>query len=372
MNKDNERFNKILKLGSELNTIHDFDILLEKILFSARGIVNADAGSIYIREGNQLAFSHAQNQTLQDKLPPGRKLPYITYKISINEKSIAGYVAYTGKILNIEDVHQICKDSPYCFNSKYDKISLYRTQSVLTVPMRTNIGEISGVLQIINAKDKKGNIIPFAKEDELFIIHFANTACMVLQRAQMTRALLIRMIQMAKLRDPKETGAHVNRVASYSVELYERWARKKNISVHEIERSRDILRMAAMLHDVGKVAISDLILKKTECFTCEEYEIMKAHTYLGARLFKDKQSEFDEVAAIVALNHHENWDGTGYPGYIDIDTGKPTKKIRLEKQSQKKAMKSLSLVELLLLLMYMMLSPQSEFIKKHGMKKQSL
>jgi len=90
-----------------------------------------------------------------------------------------------------------------------------------------------------------------------------------------------------------------------------------------IDRNRDILRMASMLHDVGKVAISDLILKKPARFTDEEYEIMKSHTYLGARLFRDRQSEFDEVAAVVALTHHENWDGTGYPGRVDDNTCLP-------------------------------------------------
>jgi len=81
--------------------------------------------------------------------------------------------------------------------------------------------------------------------------------------------------------------------------------------------------MAAMLHDVGKVAISDLILKKPAKFTEEEYDIIKSHTYLGARLFGEKQSVFDEVASTVALTHHENWDGTGYPGHVDVATGKP-------------------------------------------------
>lgn len=75
--------------------------------------------------------------------------------------------------------------------------------------------------------------------------------------------------------------------------------------------------MAAMLHDVGKVAISDLILKKPDRLTIDEFDIVKSHTYLGARLFKDMQSDFDEVAYEVALNHHEKWDGTGYPGYVD-------------------------------------------------------
>jgi HD-GYP domain-containing protein (c-di-GMP phosphodiesterase class II) len=131
------------------------------------------------------------------------------------------------------------------------------------------------------------------------------------------------MISMAELRDPKETGAHVNRVGSYSVELYEVWARKKGLPPDKIERKKDTLRMAAMLHDVGKVAISDLILKKPAKLSEDEFEIMKSHTFLGARLFKDAQSEFDELAAEVALSHHEKWDGTGYPGYVDPLSEKP-------------------------------------------------
>ena len=167
----------------------------------------------------------------------------------------------------------------------------------------------------------------------MFALHFANIASMILQRAQMTRALILRMISMAELRDPKETGPHVNRVAAYSVEIYEKWARARGLRTEEIDRKKDILRMAAMLHDVGKVAVSDLILKKPARFTPEEFEIMKTHTYQGARLFKFRESEFDEMSAEVALTHHENWDGTGYPGRIDVDTGEP-----LEKDSQGRPM----------------------------------
>ncbi len=148
---------------------------------------------------------------------------------------------------------------------------------------------------------------------------------MALQRAQLTRALILRLIAMAELRDPKETGPHVNRVATYSIEIYERWAKNRNISKKEINKARDVLRMAAMVHDVGKVAIPDRILKKPGKLTKAERGIMKGHTFLGARLFIDKQSQFDEVAVQAALRHHENWDGTGYPGYIKIKTGKPEK-----------------------------------------------
>jgi response regulator RpfG family c-di-GMP phosphodiesterase len=228
--------------------------------------------------------------------------------------------------LNIPDVYALQKDTSYHFDNTYDMASNYQSKSMLTVPMKNVRGKIIGVLQMINAKDADGNIIPFSSSDEPFVLHFANTASIVLQRTQMTRALLLRMIGMAELRDPKETGPHVNRVASYSVELYERWAISRKLPKAEIDRNRDILRMAALLHDVGKVAISDLILKKPGPLSPEEYEIMKTHSLKGAQLLGDIQSDFDEVAAIIALTHHENWDGTGYPGHIDIKTGEPLKK----------------------------------------------
>ena len=66
-----------------------------------------------------------------------------------------------------------------------------------------------------------------------------------------------------------------------------------------------------------------MILKKPERLAEEEFEIMKQHTVLGARLFLDRQSEFDTAAGEVALNHHERWDGTGYPGHVDVATGRP-------------------------------------------------
>jgi HD-GYP domain-containing protein (c-di-GMP phosphodiesterase class II) len=128
---------------------------------------------------------------------------------------------------------------------------------------------------------------------------------------------------MSEMRDPKETGAHVNRVGGYSIELYEQWAKRHTLSKKEFDRGRDSLRMAAMLHDVGKIAISDLILKKPSRFNKDEFEIMKQHTFLGAKLFLDSQSDFDEAACDVALNHHERWDGNGYPGHIDVETGIP-------------------------------------------------
>ncbi len=325
-----KKMDYIIQLINDLNQIQDLDILLEKILQKARLFFNADAGSIYLHHGSELRFSYTQNDTLQKRLGKGKKLIYRTFSIPINKRSIAGYVAERclkgdrGVTLNIPDVYKLGDLLPYSFNSSFDKKAGYRTQSMLTVPMTNQKNELMGVLQLINAKDKKGEVIPFSRSDEPYILHFAEAAALALERAQMTRNIILRMIRMAELRDPKETGTHVNRVGGYSVEIFEAWARKKGLDEDEIDKKRDILRMAAMVHDIGKVGISDSILKKPGRLTQEEYEAMKLHTYLGARLFyQDQQSEFDLAAAEVALNHHERWDGKGYPGHIHPVTGKP-------------------------------------------------
>ena len=322
---ETKKLKEIVRLGSELNTIQDVDILLERILEEARKFVNADAGTIYVREGDHLVFSHAQNDTLQKNLPPGDKLVYISFKVPINRNSICGYVAETGENLSIRDVYKIPDSEDFRFDSTYDKKSGYRTKSMLTVPLKSTTGAVIGALQMINAMSEKGNIVRFNKNDEKLVSHFAATTSMVLQRAMMTRTLLLRMIDMARLRDPKETGPHVNRVGAYSVEIYERWALAKGISRDEINRTRDVLRMAAMLHDVGKVAISDMILKKPGRFNEDEYEIMKTHAIHGAQLFQNQHSELDKSAAMIALEHHENWNGTGYPGHVDVESGNPLK-----------------------------------------------
>lgn len=325
MISDNEKLRLLVELDSEINKIQDLDFLLEEVLKGARSVTNADAGSIYLVDEKKLNIRYAQNDTLQKLLPPGEKLLYSIFSIPINNKSISGYVASTGHLLNIPNAYKIPKDAPYSFDSTYDKISKYKTESILTLPLRVNTGQLIGVIQIINSKDKDGKVQAFSPEDEMMVTHFAGNATMALQRAKLTRTIILRMIKMAELRDPKETGPHVNRVAGYSAELFTRWAKRKGIPSREIERDVDVFRMAALLHDVGKVGISDIILKKPGRFTPEEYEVMKTHTLIGANLFADKQSVFDEMAAEVAMTHHENWDGSGYPGYINPQTGLPDK-----------------------------------------------
>ncbi|MCD4819064.1 MAG: HD domain-containing protein [Candidatus Cloacimonetes bacterium] len=321
MLNEKQKLEEIIKLGDYMAHINDIDVLMEKILTEARKLVNADAGSIYQCENGMLLFTYSQNDTKQKKLPPGKKLVYNTFKMPINESSISGYVAVSGEILNIEDAYKIGDDVPYGFQKDFDIKTKYKTTSMLTIPLKTSTNKTVGVLQLLNAQDENNNVTTFKDNDIPIIKHFANNAAVALEKAALTRTLILRMISMAELRDPKETGAHVNRVGAFSAELYEAWAKKHNLTEYEITHNKDTIRIAAMLHDVGKVAISDTILKKPGKFTDEEYAIMKQHPYLGARLFSERQSELDEMSFDICLNHHERWDGFGYPGHIDIVTG---------------------------------------------------
>jgi putative nucleotidyltransferase with HDIG domain len=323
MLSETEKLEALTRLGIDLGQVQDLDLLMERVLTEARRFVNADAGSIYIRDGDRLHFTYTQNDTLQRRLPPGEKLIYSTFTIPLDTSSIAGYVAVTGEPLNIPDVYRIDPAAPYGFSNKFDRATDYRTGSMLTLPLKNINGDTMGVLQVINAMDDDNQVTAFSGRDERMMMLLGTIASVALERARMTRAILLRMIRMAEMRDPKETGAHVNRVGGYAVELYERWAFKQGIDARAVDQNRDVLRMAAMLHDVGKVGISDLILKKPERFNNDEYEIMKQHTVLGARLFQNRQSDFDEAAAKVAMNHHERWDGGGYPGHVDLETGRP-------------------------------------------------
>ncbi len=115
----------------------------------------------------------------------------------------------------------------------------------------------------------------------------------------------------------------MDREGACAAEIYEGSARKKRWARAKIETNAEILRMAAMLHDIGKLAIPQNIREKPEKFTAQEYEIMKQHTVKGSRmLLASAQIEYERVAAEIALNHHEYWSGKGYPGHIDLETGR--------------------------------------------------
>ncbi len=314
------RVQRLLDVSAVLDQVNDLDSLLDRILTEARSFTHADSGTIYLRDGNNLRFAYnAASASLPSDDPGQKRFSYLNHVMPIDEHSIAGYVAKTGKPLVIDDAYSLPGNVPYAFNPKFDQDAEYRTVSMLTIPLKSAQGKNVGVLQLVNALDRETAMpISFSEEDMLYVLLFGKDAAAAVERASLTRRIILRMIGMSELRDPKETGPHVSRVAAYSVEIYRRWAILHSVPTDELRRNCDLLRLAAMMHDVGKIAIPDVILKKPGPLTDEERELMKTHVVAGARLFKDVDSPLDELSMDIALNHHEKWDGSGYPGNIDL------------------------------------------------------
>ncbi len=314
----------VLEISKDINQVRDIESLLDLVLLKSRRLTGADAGSIYLEKNGKLSFEYVQNETLTAKDRSNKKYLYFRHEIDIDRTSIAGYVAKERTLLNIEDVYRIGNRFPYTFNGAFDESAGYLTKSALTVPL-LNQGQMVGVIQLINAQNHKGEIIPFSKDDEMMVSVLADQAAAAIEKTRMTREIILRMVQLAELRDPEETGGHVNRVGTYAIEIYQAWATRNHIPGNKCRRIMDILRLAAMLHDVGKVGIDDAILKKTTRLDDYEFDEIKRHTVYGARLFKKNEtvSDWDEMAAEIALNHHEKWDGTGYPGPIEDIFARP-------------------------------------------------
>ncbi|MGM0452529.1 MAG: HD domain-containing phosphohydrolase [Thermodesulfobacteriota bacterium] len=303
----------ILETIEELNHLQDVDTILDKILYEARRISNADAGSIFIAETGQLRFGYVHNDTLF-YTDAGREAIYVDFTVPLDEKSIVGYVAANRKALAIEDAYRLPPDSPYTFNPEYDRKSGYHTKSMLTIPLTTLQDKLVGVMQLINAKDENGRVTGFSEDSQVYVPLFANNAAVAIERGLMNRELILRMVKMAELRDPAETGAHVQRVGAYSAEIYQQWATDRGLDPREMKKGKDLIRLASMLHDVGKVGIPDNILKKPGKLSDKEFEIIKWHTVYGGQLFTNQTSSLDAMSAEIALHHHEKWDGAGYPG----------------------------------------------------------
>ena len=113
-----------------------------------------------------------------------------------------------------------------------------------------------------------------------------------------------RLSRAAEYKD-EDTGAHVERMSHYSSAI----ARGMGLNDEFVEH----ILWAAPMHDVGKIGIPDRVLQKPGKLDPDEWEIMKQHTIIGAEILKDARVDFIELAADIALTHHERWDGSGYP-----------------------------------------------------------
>lgn len=303
---------KLLDISIKLSTTYNFNSLLNEIILEARKLTNADGGSIYLKTNNKLKFLVTQSDTqLKRYGKEGLKRMFKPSVMNIDENSVAGYCALTKKILNIENIQNPKKKYPFKYNNYWDKKYNYNTISLLTVPLVTHTNKLIGVLQLINAQDVNGSIIPFAKKFEPIVQALSSHAAIAIYNMQLNKELkeayfdTITKLGIASEYRDKETYNHLNRMSNYTYIL------AKGLKYSESKAQN--LKYAAMMHDVGKLGIPDSILQKPGKLTAEERKIMELHTVIGANILKGSNSHLLQKAAKIALTHHEKWDGTGYP-----------------------------------------------------------
>lgn len=195
-----------------------------------------------------------------------------------------------------------------------DKRTGYHTKALMVVPFQNNEGQIIGAYQAIN---KMTEAEVFSNKDLEYLKLAANysgksiESVMLQQEIEETqKEIIFTMGEIGESRS-KETGNHVKRVAEYSYLL------ALGLAIPEEEAEK--LRLASPMHDIGKVAIPDAVLKKPGKLTDEEYDIMKTHTTIGYNLLKNSRRELLKIAAVVASQHHEKWNGRGYPNGLKAE-----------------------------------------------------
>jgi len=307
---------RVLTITNALRSLKSLGAIFDRLLFEARALVGADAGTIFLADGHELVFHYVHNDSLFSADDVTRHV-YLSARLPVDGKSLAGFVARKAAPLAIDDVYAMDPALPVHFNDSFDRRTGYRTRAVAALPLVSSRGRVVGVMQLINPVDKAGAPTRFAPADIDLLTLLADQATAVVETGLVTEEFILRMARMAELRDPGETGPHVRRVGDYAAEICHVLAIRQGLSVQEAKRRKDMMRIAAMLHDVGKVGISDHILRKPGPLTADEYQTMKGHTLLGAALFDNPSSEIDAWSRDVALYHHQGFDGSGYPGRVD-------------------------------------------------------
>jgi HD-GYP domain-containing protein (c-di-GMP phosphodiesterase class II) len=279
------RFGRLIAAETRL------DALLHIIAEEVRHILAADRCSVFLVDPYKGELWTKVAIGLEEKV----------LRIPLGQ-GIAGFVAKTGSAVNIRDAYRDTR-----FTQDLDRITGYQTRSVLAVPLKGRDGKAVGVFEVLNKS--KG---AFTDEDEGLLRILATMAASFIENATLYDDLrrshletIYRMALVAEYRDQKDTGAHLRRMSRFSGIL----AQTMGMTYQEAED----IRYASPLHDVGKVAIPDSILRKPGKLTPEEYEEMKRHTIYGSQMLSNAESRLLRLAGRIAVAHHEHFDGSGYP-----------------------------------------------------------
>lgn len=285
-----EQIGAITEIGIALSAERDLRSLLKTILTQARWLACADAGSLYLVEGEQhdkLRFVLAQNDSLE--------VPFAEMVLDISSKTIVGYAAATRQTINLPDVYHIPADAEFSFSTKFDESVGYRCKSMLVIPMIDHRDKVIGCLQLINRKPSRDVLLSTPTEAERQVLPFpastvrlmeslASQSAVAIDKARLIDDLentfdgLVRASVVAiESRDPTTSG-HSERVASLSVELAKVVSDVsvgKFADVRFTERQLKELRYASLLHDFGKVGVREKVLVKAKKMYPWDLEIVK-------------------------------------------------------------------------------------------------
>jgi len=177
---------ELIEIGLALTNERDLYVLLDRILEAARRVTRAEAGTLFLCEGDHLRFAVVQNDLLERKLGKSEMQQRLQAEpLRLSEPSLAGHVAQTGALINVADAYAIGVHETRAFNQRFDAASDYSTRSVLVVPLQDLTGSIVGVLELLNAIDDSGAIVPFEPDHEKLIRALASQAAVAIRNARL-------------------------------------------------------------------------------------------------------------------------------------------------------------------------------------------
>ncbi len=267
------------RIGVALSVEKNINKLLEMIVDTAMTMSNADAGTLYIVDDDKkyLRFKILQNNTLKTRMggTSGVKstLPNVPlYKDGKpNHFNVSSYVAITGKSVNIPDVYE-AEDFDFTGTQEYDAATGYRSKSMLVMALKNHENDIIGVLQLLNAQvPESGEVIAFSHEYEDLVASLASQAAIALTNTQLIQDLknlfyaFIKSISTAIDEKSPYTGGHINRVVDLTMMIAEKINESGEGPFKDVyfnEEELEELRLAAWMHDVGKITTPEHVVDK--------------------------------------------------------------------------------------------------------------
>ena len=315
---------KLLDIGAALSSAQDLGELLNLILSKSREITYSDAGSVYLvdnrHETPKLVFKVAQNGSKP-------RLSFKEFSLPLTDKSLAGYVAITGQSLNLSDAYDLPSGVPYQLDTSFDRDINYRTCSVMVLPMQNRQGETIGVLQLINRKTKADTVLTadnawestqqYSDWEERIVRSLASQAAISIERNQLQESIehlfegfVKASVQVIEARDPCTYG-HSERVAALTVRLSEEVntvSSGRLRSVYFNNRQIQEIRYAALLHDFGKIGVSEAVLTKQKKLYPAQLEIIRHRFGLAQRTMEMEcvQSKYKYLLEHSAYRKHQS------------------------------------------------------------------